>query len=115
MASSTTINSTRSLYEATKNLNKIIDYNYYPVKEAENPNLRHRPIGLGVQGLADVFILLQTACFESDAAKKLNKEISETIYFAAMTASKDLAKVDGHYETFPGSPTSRGEFQFDLC
>jgi ribonucleoside-diphosphate reductase alpha chain len=100
-------------YEATKNLNKIIDYNYYPVKEAENSNLRHRPIGLGVQGLADVFILLRMP-FESDAAKKLNKEIFETIYFAAMTASKDLAKVDGYYETFPGSPTSRGEFQFDL-
>lgn len=100
-------------YEATKNLNKIIDYNYYPVKEAETSNLRHRPIGLGVQGLADVFILLRMP-FESDAAKQLNKDIFETIYFAAMTASKDLAKVDGHYETFPGSPTSKGQFQFDL-
>ncbi|MBO9631893.1 MAG: ribonucleoside-diphosphate reductase subunit alpha [Chitinophagaceae bacterium] len=100
-------------YEATKNLNKIIDYNYYPVKEAETSNLRHRPIGLGVQGLADVFILLRMP-FESDEAKQLNKDIFETIYFAAMTASKDLAKVDGYYETFPGSPTSKGQFQFDL-
>lgn len=100
-------------YEAAKNLNKIIDNNYYPIKEAETSNFRHRPIGLGVQGLADVFILLRMP-FESAEAKQLNKDIFETIYFAAMTASKDLAKVDGHYETFPGSPTSRGEFQFDL-
>lgn len=100
-------------YEAAKNLNKIIDYNYYPIKEAETSNFRHRPIGLGVQGLADVFILLRMP-FESAEAKQLNKDIFETIYFAAMTASKDLAKVDGYYETFPGSPTSRGEFQFDL-
>jgi ribonucleoside-diphosphate reductase alpha chain len=100
-------------YEATKNLNKIIDGNYYPVEEARTSNLRHRPIGLGVQGLADVFILLRLA-FESDEAKKINKEIFETIYFAAMTASKDLAIKDGAYETFAGSPVSKAQFQFDL-
>lgn len=100
-------------YQVTLNLNKIIDYNYYPVIEAQNSNLRHRPIGLGVQGLADVFILLRLP-FESDLAKMLNKNIFETIYFAAMTASKDLAKVDGAYETFKGSPLSQGKFQFDL-
>jgi len=100
-------------YEATKNLNKIIDGNFYPVDEARNSNLRHRPIGLGVQGLADAFILLRLP-FESDAAKKLNKEIFETIYFAAMTASKDLAKIDGPYASFAGSPASKGQFQFDL-
>ncbi|MDO6434499.1 ribonucleoside-diphosphate reductase subunit alpha [Flavitalea sp. BT771] len=100
-------------YEVTKNLNKIIDGNYYPVEEARNSNMRHRPIGLGVQGLADVFILLRLP-FESDKAKQLNKEIFETIYFAAMTASKDLAKVEGAYETFPGSPASKGIFQFDM-
>jgi len=100
-------------YQATINLNKIIDNNFYPVKEAENSNLRHRPIGLGVQGLADAFIQLRLP-FESDEAKKLNKEIFETIYFAAMTASKDLAIKDGAYETFKGSPLSQGKFQFDL-
>ena len=100
-------------YQATKNLNKIIDYNYYPVDEARNSNIRHRPIGLGVQGLADVFIQLRLP-FESDAAKTLNKEIFETIYFAAMTASKDLAKIEGPYETYAGSPVSKAQFQFDL-
>lgn len=100
-------------YEVTKNLNKIIDGNYYPVEEARTSNLRHRPIGLGVQGLADVFILMRLP-FESDEAKQLNKEIFETIYFAAMTASKDLAKVNGAYETFAGSPVSKGIFQFDM-
>jgi ribonucleoside-diphosphate reductase alpha chain len=100
-------------YQAAINLNKIIDNNYYPVEEAERSNLRHRPIGLGVQGLADVFILLRLP-FESDEAKQLNKEIFETIYFAAMTASKDLAKVEGHYETYPGSPVSKAIFQFDM-
>ncbi|MFA6086506.1 ribonucleoside-diphosphate reductase subunit alpha [Mucilaginibacter sp.] len=100
-------------YQATLNLNKIIDRNYYPVKEAEYSNLRHRPIGLGVQGLADAFILLRLP-FESEEAKQLNKEIFETIYFAAMTASKDLAIKDGAYETFKGSPLSKGKFQFDL-
>jgi ribonucleoside-diphosphate reductase alpha subunit len=100
-------------YVATKNLNKIIDVNYYPVPEAEKSNKRHRPIGLGVQGLADAFILLRMP-FESDEARQLNKDIFETIYFAAMTASKDIAKVEGAYETFKGSPTSKGIFQFDM-
>lgn len=100
-------------YQATKNLNKIIDGNYYPIKEAENSNLRHRPIGLGVQGLADAFILMRYP-FDSPEAKKLNSEIFETIYYAAMTASKDLAIENGAYETFEGSPTSEGIFQFDM-
>jgi ribonucleoside-diphosphate reductase alpha chain len=100
-------------YQATLNLNKIIDGNYYPVIEAERSNLRHRPIGLGVQGLADAFIQLRMP-FESEEAKQLNKEIFETIYFAAMTASKDLAIKEGAYETFKGSPLSKGQFQFDL-
>ncbi|HLX66547.1 MAG TPA: ribonucleoside-diphosphate reductase subunit alpha, partial [Puia sp.] len=100
-------------YEVTKNLNKIIDHNYYPVEEARNSNLRHRPIGLGVQGLADALILLRLP-FESEGARKLNKEIFETIYFAGMTASKDLAKVDGAYSSFAGSPAAKGQFQFDL-
>ncbi len=100
-------------YQVTLNLNKIIDNNYYPVEEARYSNLRHRPIGLGVQGLADAFILLRLP-FESEEAKQLNKEIFETIYFAAMTASKDLAIQDGTYETFKGSPLSKGKFQFDL-
>ena len=100
-------------YEVTKNLNKVIDHNFYPVPEAERSNMRHRPIGLGVQGLADVFILMRLP-FESEMARLLNKNIFETIYFAAMTASKDLAKKEGAYETFPGSPLSEGKFQFDL-
>ncbi len=105
------------LYEVTKaatiNLNKIIDVNYYPVPEARNSNLRHRPIGLGVQGLADVFIMLRMP-FESDEAKQLNKDIFETIYFAAMEASMELAKVEGPYSTWEGSPISKGIFQFDM-
>ncbi len=100
-------------YHITRNLNKIIDNNYYPVEEARNSNLRHRPIGLGVQGLADVFILMRLP-FESDMAKLLNKNIFETIYFAAMTASKDLAIEQGAYQSFHGSPLSKGQFQFDL-
>ncbi|RZM15860.1 MAG: ribonucleoside-diphosphate reductase subunit alpha, partial [Pedobacter sp.] len=100
-------------YQATLNLNKIIDNNYYPVEEARTSNMRHRPIGLGVQGLADAFILLRLP-FESDEAKQLNKEIFETIYFSAMTASKDLAKVDGPYATYEGSPVSKAIFQFDM-
>lgn len=100
-------------YVATKNLNKIIDRNYYPVKEARYSNLRHRPIGLGVQGLADTFVKLRLP-FDSNEAKQLNKEIFETIYYAALTASKDLAKEHGPYETFPGSPISQGIFQFDM-
>lgn len=100
-------------YEATLNLNKIIDGNYYPVEEARKSTMRHRPIGLGVQGLADAFILMGYP-FESKEAKSLNQEIFETIYFAAMTASKDLAKDYGHYETYPGSPVSKGIFQYDM-
>ena len=100
-------------YTVTKNLNKIIDHNYYPVAEAKNSNLRHRPIGLGVQGLADAFIKMRFP-FTSDEAKQLNKDIFETIYFAGLTASKDLAKVDGPYQTFKGSPASEGIFQFDM-
>ncbi len=100
-------------YQVTKNLNKIIDNNFYPVPEAERSNLRHRPIGLGIQGLADVFICMKLP-FESELAKMLNKNIFETIYFSAMTASKDLAIKEGAYETFPGSPLSKGKFQFDL-
>jgi len=100
-------------YQATLNLNRIIDNNYYPVEEARRSNLRHRPIGLGVQGLADAFILLRYP-FESEAAKTLNKEIFETIYFAALTASKDLAQKDGAYETYEGSPASKGQLQFDM-
>ena len=100
-------------YQATLNLNKIIDGNYYPVEEARNSNVRHRPIGLGVQGLADAFIMLGYP-FESEEARALNREIFETIYYASMTASKDLAKVDGAYESFEGSPISKGIFQFDM-
>ena len=98
---------------ATKNLNKVIDRNYYPVKEAENSNFRHRPIGLGVQGLADTFIKLRMP-FTSDEAKALNQEIFETLYFAALTASKDVAKQEGTYESYKGSPISKGEFQHNL-
>ncbi|MDX2305141.1 MAG: ribonucleoside-diphosphate reductase subunit alpha [Microscillaceae bacterium] len=97
----------------TRNLNKIIDINYYPVIEAQNSNFRHRPIGIGVQGLADAFIMLRMP-FESEEAKQLNKEIFETIYFAALTASKDLAKQHGTYQSYPGSPISQGIFQFDM-
>lgn len=100
-------------YVATLNLNRVIDVNYYPVEEAKNSNMRHRPIGLGVQGLADAFILMGMP-FESPEAAKLNKDIFETIYFAAMTASKDEAIADGAYETFKGSPVSKGIFQFDM-
>ncbi|MEO6306228.1 MAG: ribonucleoside-diphosphate reductase subunit alpha, partial [Bacteroidia bacterium] len=100
-------------YHATINLNKIIDRNYYPIPEARKSNLRHRPIGLGVQGLADAFILMRYP-FESDEAKKLNSEIFETIYYAALTASKDLAKIEGAYESYEGSPASKGIFQHDM-
>jgi ribonucleoside-diphosphate reductase alpha chain len=97
----------------TRNLNKVIDRNYYPVKEAENSNMRHRPVGLGVQGLADAFILLRLP-FTSDEAKKLNQEIFETLYFAAVTASMEMAKEEGPYSTFKGSPISKGEFQYNM-
>ncbi|WP_456423699.1 ribonucleoside-diphosphate reductase subunit alpha [Lutibacter sp.] len=97
----------------TKNLDTVIDRNYYPVKEAENSNRRHRPIGLGIQGLADAFILLRLP-FTSDEAKKLNQEIFETIYFAAVTSSMEIAKIKEPYSTFKGSPMSKGEFQFNM-
>ena len=97
----------------TKNLNRVIDRNYYPVKEAENSNLRHRPIGLGVQGLADTFIMLRMP-FTSDEAKQLNQDIFETLYYAAVTASSEEAKKDGPYKTYKGSPISKGEFQHNL-
>jgi ribonucleoside-diphosphate reductase alpha chain len=100
-------------YIVTKNLNKVIDINYYPVPEARNSNMRHRPIGIGVQGLADAFIMLRYA-FDSDEARQLNAEIFETIYFAAMTASKDLAIENGAYESYKGSPVSKGIFQYDM-
>ena len=97
----------------TKNLNRVIDRNYYPVKEAENSNFRHRPIGLGVQGLADTFIMLRLP-FTSEKAKELNQDIFETLYFAAVTASAEEAKKEGTYETYKGSPMSEGEFQHNL-
>jgi ribonucleoside-diphosphate reductase alpha chain len=100
-------------YVITKNLNKVIDINYYPVEAARKSNMRHRPIGIGVQGLADAFILMRMP-FDSEEARQLNKEIHETIYYAAMTASKDLAKKDGPYETYEGSPVSQGIFQYDM-
>ena len=100
-------------YIVTKNLNKVIDVNYYPVPEARTSNLRHRPIGIGVQGLADTFLRLRMP-FDAPEARGLNKDIFETIYFAAMTASKDLAKKQGAYATFAGSPLSQGIFQFDM-
>lgn len=98
---------------ATKNLNKVIDINYYPVEEARRSNMKHRPIGIGVQGLADVFFKLKIA-FDSEEAIKLNKEIFETIYFGALVASKDLAKKDGTYDSYKGSPISQGLLQFDM-
>ncbi|PQA52839.1 ribonucleoside-diphosphate reductase subunit alpha [Siphonobacter curvatus] len=105
------------LYEitkvATRNLNKIIDINYYPVPEAERSNKRHRPIGLGVQGLADTFVQLRMP-FESEEARQLNKDIFETIYFGAMEASMEEAQKYGAYETWAGSPISQGIFQFDM-
>lgn len=97
----------------TKNLNKVIDRNFYPVEEARNSNMRHRPIGLGVQGLADTFILLRMP-FTSDEAKKLNQEIFETLYFAAVSASMEMAKEEGTYSSYEGSPISKGEFQHNL-
>jgi ribonucleoside-diphosphate reductase alpha chain len=97
----------------TKNLNKIIDLNYYPIPEAERSNKRHRPIGIGVQGLADAFILMRMP-FDSDEAQMLNKDIHETIYYAAMESSMEIAKKLGPYETWKGSPISHGIFQFDM-
>ena len=97
----------------TRNLNKVIDVNYYPVKEAENSNMRHRPIGIGVQGLADAFIGMRMP-FDSPEAIQLNKDIFETIYFAALTESNQIAQEDGAYQTFEGSPASKGILQFDM-
>ncbi len=97
----------------TRNLNKVIDRNYYPVKEAENSNLRHRPVGLGVQGLADAFIMMRLP-FTSDEAKQVNQDIFETLYFAAVTASMEMAKEEGPYSSFKGSPISEGQFQHNL-
>merc|ERR1719389_1138094 len=105
------------LYEVTKvitrNLNKVIDRNFYPVEAARRSNMRHRPIGLGVQGLADAFLVMRLP-FESEAAQRLNEDIFETIYFAACEASCELAEQLGAYETFAGSPASKGQLQFDL-
>jgi ribonucleoside-diphosphate reductase alpha chain len=101
------------VYHITGNLNSVIDRNYYPVPEAYKSNMRHRPVGLGVQGLADVFLKMRFP-FESPQAAETNKAIFETIYFAALTRSKDLAKAQGPYETFPGSPASKGILQFDM-
>ena len=98
---------------ATKNLNRVIDRNYYPIKEAENSNMRHRPIGLGVQGLADTFIMLRLP-FTSDEAKQLNQDIFETLYYAAVTASMEEAKEEGAYSSYKGSPISEGLFQHNL-
>jgi ribonucleoside-diphosphate reductase alpha chain len=100
-------------YQATINLNQVIEINYYPTPETRNSNMKHRPIGLGVQGLADTFALMGLP-FESDEARKLNKDIFETIYFAALTASNDLAKIHGSYSSFEGSPASQGLLQYDL-
>jgi ribonucleoside-diphosphate reductase alpha chain len=107
----------KRLFAVTKkvirNLDTVIDRNYYPVKEAENSNLRHRPVGLGIQGLADAFILLRMP-FTSDEAKKLNQDIFETLYFAAVTSSMEIAKAKEPYSTYKGSPISQGEFQFNM-
>lgn len=107
----------QELFEVTKrvtrNLNKVIDRNYYPVKEAENSNMRHRPVGLGVQGLADTFIMLRMP-FTSDEARTLNQEIFETLYFAAVTASMEMAQEEGPYSSYKGSPISEGKFQYEL-
>lgn len=100
-------------YKVTKNLNCVIDQNYYPVPEARNSNMRHRPVGLGIQGLADAFIMMRMP-FTSDKAKQLNKDIFETIYYAALCASKDMAKIEGAYQTYEGSPISQGQFQFNM-
>merc|ERR1719414_1927867 len=97
----------------TKNLNKIIDVNFYPVIEARNSNMRHRPIGIGIQGLADAYILMRYP-FESEEAATLNKQIFETIYYGALEASCEIAEVDGPYSTYSGSPVSKGILQYDM-
>jgi len=100
-------------YQITKNLNKVIDVNYYPVPEAKNSNMRHRPIGIGIQGLADTFAIMGLP-FTSDEAKQLNKDIFETIYYASLEASCDIAAIDGTYKSYKGSPISKGILQFDM-
>ena len=100
-------------YTVTRNLNRVIDNNFYPVEEARFSNMKHRPIGLGVQGLADVFIHMRLP-FDSEGAREVNKEIFETMYFAALSCSADLAATEGHYESYPGSPVSKGVLQFDM-
>jgi ribonucleoside-diphosphate reductase alpha chain len=100
-------------YQIVKNLNNVIDLNFYPTPETELSNFKHRPVGLGIQGLADIFCMLKLP-FESDDADKLQTEIFETIYFAALTSSKDLSKEHGPYSTFKGSPLSEGKFQYEL-
>lgn len=96
-----------------RNLNRVIDRNYYPVIEARNSNMRHRPVGIGIQGLADTFAILRLN-FDSEEAMKLNSQIFETIYYGALLESCEIAKEEGHYETFPGSPASKGILQFDM-
>ena len=107
----------QKLHEVTKvvtcNLNRIIDVNYYPIPEAHRSNTRHRPIGLGVQGLADAFMLLRLP-FDSVEARELNRKIFETIYHGSLEASCELAEKDGPYETFRGSPAGNGQLQYDL-
>merc|ERR1719231_1471268 len=107
----------QQLYEVTKvvtrNLNKVIDRNYYPIQEARTSNMRHRPVGIGVQGLADAYLIMKLP-FESEGARRLNEDIFETIYYAAVEASCELAERDGPYETFAGSPASRGLLHFDM-
>merc|ERR1711994_130091 len=98
---------------ATRNLNKVIDRNYYPVEEARRSNMAHRPVGLGVQGLADAYLMMRLP-FESEGARTLNKDIFETIYFAALESSCELAVLEGPYESFAGSPASKGQLQFDM-
>jgi ribonucleoside-diphosphate reductase alpha chain len=100
-------------YQTTLNLNKVIDINYYPTPETRKSNMRHRPIGIGIQGLADLYAIMGIS-FTSPEARKVNSELFETIYFASMSASVALAKKNGHYETFEGSPLSQGKFQFNL-
>lgn len=107
----------QKLHDITKvvafNLNRIIDVNFYPIPEARKSNMRHRPIGIGVQGLADAFMALRMP-FDSPEARNLNKKIAETIYHAAVEASSDIAAIDGPYETYEGSPVSEGQLQYDL-
>lgn len=110
----------KTVKKVTRNLNLVIDINYYPIEEARNSNMKHRPIGIGVQGFADTLLMMRYA-WSSKEAKQFNKDVFETMYYAAMEASIELAEEDerktgqpGHYASFPGSPLSKGKFQFDL-